>query len=247
MLWLLLLVVLTVITLGLAAGLVLPTSPVAGLVAVLAACALAHLLLPLVVLVSASLLGSFFVFLVLFVVEGALPALIVFGLLVSAESVLLVLVHVWIRKSTDMVLQAQIIFGCSNLCHLENQLDQAVSVQGRVVLLAESQRTLLPVRHLLAFAYHLFKQLLSDLGEARLLDKADLLEVFLEVDKVGEIFEKLHPRKIPSKHFKIALKAESNTSRVFVRKNLTECLVKHVAVGQGNQVDQVSCSLVAQL
>jgi hypothetical protein len=66
------------------------------------------------------------------------------------------------------------------------------------VLLAEAQRTLFPVRHLLALANDLFEELFSHLCETTILDFEHFLEVILEVDEVGEIFVKLHAWKIIS-------------------------------------------------
>jgi hypothetical protein len=62
------------------------------------------------------------------------------------------------------------------------------------VLLAKPQGALFPVRHLLALADNLFKELLRHLSKALLLGQENLFVVILKVDKVGNIFEKLHAR-----------------------------------------------------
>ncbi len=157
----LLLIVLTIIALALPAWLVLSASAVAGLVAVKSVRALAHKLLPLVVLVGAALLGSFLVFLVLFVVEGAISALFIFALFVPAESIFKVLVHVRFRKFLDVLLRAGVVSCSPILGYFLEQLNEAVGIKCRVMLLAEPQWALFPVRHLLALADYSFKQLLS--------------------------------------------------------------------------------------
>jgi hypothetical protein len=198
LLLLLLLIVLTIIALALPAWLVLSASAVAGLVAVMTVCALAHLLLPLVMLVGAALLGSFLVFLVLFVVEGAMSALVIFALLVPAKSIFKVLVNVRFRKLLDVLLRAGVVSCSPILGYFQEQLNKAVGIKCRVMLLAKPERALFPVRHLLALADYSFKQLLSHFTKALLLGQEHLFVVILEVNKVGKIFEKLHARKIPA-------------------------------------------------
>ena len=46
-----------------------------------------------------------------------------------------------------------------------DNLDQTIGVKRRIVLLAMSQRSSLPIRHLFTFAHFLIQQMLSDLGK----------------------------------------------------------------------------------
>lgn len=50
-----------------------------------------------------------------------------------------------------------------------------------------------------------------------------------------------------AEHFQVVGKRKPNTNRVFVRKNLSQHLVEAARVGEGNEVDEVCISLVAQL
>ena len=136
---------------------------------------------------------------------------------------------------------------CRNLGHLEQYRDQAVSVKCCIVLLTQSQRPLLPVGHLFAFANALLENLLRHLGKTNLRRQANLRVVCLNVNKVCEVLEKAHPRQVLAEHIQVVGKRKSDANRVLVHENLSQHLIEAARVGEGNEVDEICVRLVAQL
>jgi len=186
----------------LAATSVVLLEPVA---AVVAACGLVLLLLqlPLVVFVRAALLRSFLVFLVLFVIKRALVALVlVFAFFIPRKPALFwVVVFQRVGVLPDVFLGAHLILVGPDLCNFVQDRDQAVRIEGSVMLLAESEWALLPIGHLFALADALLENLLRHLCQTDLRCHANLGVVGLQVDEVGEVFEEVHPRQVPAEHF----------------------------------------------
>ena len=102
------------------------------------------------------------------------------------------IVHVRFSKLLNMLLSADIFFLCPILGYFVQQLNQAVGIKCCIVLLTQRQRAFFPVRYLLTLAEHFFEQTLSHLCQTALFNEENFFVIFLKVDEVGKMFEKLH-------------------------------------------------------
>lgn len=85
-----------------------------------------------------------------------------------------------------MLVRRDLVLGRGDIGYLKQNWDHTIGVQSRIVLLAEAQRALLPVRHLLALANALLEHALGHFSKTNLRRQADLLVVRLNVDEVCE-------------------------------------------------------------
>ena len=109
-----------------------------------------------------------------------------------------------------------------NLCDLY----ETVSIQSSVVLLSQSERSTLPVRHLLTFAQLDLVDVLGHFRQAALTCHCThFSEIGLDVEEVRDAAIEIHLREVTRENFQVTFEAETKAERVRIGEYLSEYAV----------------------
>lgn len=105
--------------------------------------------------------------------------------------------------------------------------NQAVRVQGRIVLLRLAHRPQFPVGHLFALANFKHEHFFRHFGKPRLLaSDANFGVVGLGINKVAHVLVEVHFRQVFGKYVHIGFKGKPNVNGFFMREKFGQYLVE---------------------